>query len=171
MTVKCPKCQAEILDDSLLCSKCGTPIHDSDEASAPITETLQTAAHELILGKVLDGKYKITDELGRGGMVHLGILFRDALQGKKERMPQLMTPEFETYCRRDPFWSLQLTEVFASLSEKERALDWLDNAVSRGFLNYPFINEYDPFLEKIRGEERFKKLMERVKYEWEHFEE
>jgi hypothetical protein len=30
--------------------------------------------------------------------------------------------------------------------------------------------EHDPFLEKIRAEERFKKLMERVKHEWEHFE-
>jgi hypothetical protein len=29
--------------------------------------------------------------------------------------------------------------------------------------------ELDPFLANIRGEERFKKLMERVKYEWEHF--
>jgi hypothetical protein len=27
-----------------------------------------------------------------------------------------------------------------------------------------------PFLVNIRGEERFKKLMQRVKYEWEHFE-
>jgi len=28
----------------------------------------------------------------------------------------------------------------------------------------------DLHLENIRSEERFKKLMERVKYEWEHFE-
>jgi hypothetical protein len=28
----------------------------------------------------------------------------------------------------------------------------------------------DPFLANIRDEPRFKKLMERVKYEWEHFE-
>ena len=28
----------------------------------------------------------------------------------------------------------------------------------------------DPFLENIRGEPRFKKLMERVKREWENFE-
>jgi hypothetical protein len=33
------------------------------------------------------------------------------------------------------------------------------------------MNEYDPFFGSIRGEERFKKLMERAKYEWEHFEE
>ena len=28
----------------------------------------------------------------------------------------------------------------------------------------------DPFLASIRNEPRFRKLMERVKYEWEHFE-
>ena len=39
-----------------------------------------------------------------------------------------------------------------------------------GFINYPFLNEYDPFLENIRREERFKKLMKRVKHEWENFE-
>jgi hypothetical protein len=30
--------------------------------------------------------------------------------------------------------------------------------------------EHDPFFVNIRGEERFKKLMQRVKYEWEHFD-
>jgi len=50
-------------------------------------------------------------------------------------------------------------------------LDWLDNAVNRGFINYPYLNEYDPYLASIRGEARFKKLMERVKSEWERFEE
>jgi len=38
------------------------------------------------------------------------------------------------------------------------------------FCRYAFLNNYDPFLVKLRGEERFKKLMDRVKYEWEHFE-
>jgi hypothetical protein len=39
------------------------------------------------------------------------------------------------------------------------------------FYRYAFRNNCDPFLANIRGEERFKKLMERVKYEWEHFED
>jgi len=64
-----------------------------------------------------------------------------------------------------------LAGFFALLDEKKEALDWLENAVDRGIKNYPFINRLDPFLANIRGEERFKKLMERVKYEWEHFEE
>ena len=56
------------------------------------------------------------------------------------------------------------------LDAKDEALNWLEHAINIGFINYPFLNEYDPFLENIRGEKRFKKLMERVKYEWEHFE-
>ncbi|MCX6832322.1 MAG: hypothetical protein NT028_09355 [candidate division Zixibacteria bacterium] len=45
----------------------------------------------------------------------------------------------------------------------------MENAVNKGFINYPFM-EKDTFLNSIRGEEQFKKLMERVKYEWEHFD-
>ncbi len=52
----------------------------------------------------------------------------------------------------------------------EEAFKWLNHAVSKGFVNYPILNEKDPFLENIRGEPRFKKLMEKVKYEWENFE-
>jgi disulfide oxidoreductase YuzD len=82
-----------------------------------------------------------------------------------------MNPDFKRTCQRDCYWSYNVADAFALLNEKKEALDWLENAVNRGFINYPFINEYDSFLENIRGEERFKKLMERVKHEWEHFEE
>jgi non-specific serine/threonine protein kinase len=82
-----------------------------------------------------------------------------------------MTPDFRKTCQRDGEWSYYVADAFALLDEKKEALDWLENAVNRGFINYPFINNYDFFLDNIRGEERFNKLMERVKYEWEHFEE
>jgi hypothetical protein len=59
---------------------------------------------------------------------------------------------------------------YALIDEKEKALDWLENAVDRGFIAYSFLISHDPFLKNIRGEERFEKLMERVKYEWEIFE-
>ena len=59
---------------------------------------------------------------------------------------------------------------FAMLNAKEEALDWLKHAIDIGFIPYPFFSRIDPFLNNIRGEERFKKLMKRVKKEWENFE-
>jgi hypothetical protein len=82
-----------------------------------------------------------------------------------------MTSDFRTTCQRDGEWSWVVAEAFALLDERKESVDWLENAVNQGIINYPFLNTYDPFLKNIRGDERFKKLMERVKYEWEHFEE
>ena len=82
----------------------------------------------------------------------------------------LKDPKMEAWAHPDLMASFFISESFALNDLKNEALDWLENAINRGFSNYPFLNEYDPLLENIRGEERFKKLMERVKYEWENFE-
>jgi len=100
-----------------------------------------------------------------------GLLLKYGLQKDRENAFQIMTPDFRKTCQRDCEWSYYVAGAFALLDEKKEALDWLENAVNRGFINYPFISKHDFFLDNIRGEERFKKLMERVKYEWEHFKE
>jgi hypothetical protein len=92
------------------------------------------------------------------------------LQGKKKEALQSMSADLHITARRDGWWSWNMAEAYALINEKDKAFDWLENAVNRGFINYPFLNEYDPFLQNIWGEERFKKLMKRVKYQWEHFE-
>jgi len=100
----------------------------------------------------------------------LGLFFKYALQGKKLEALQFVTPELQITARRDMQYSWSVSTGYALLDEKEKALDWLENAMNRGFINYPFLSEYDPFLENIRGEEQFKQLMKKVKYKWEHFE-
>jgi TolB-like protein len=65
---------------------------------------------------------------------------------------------------------LILAQSFSLLNEKDRALIWLEKATKKGFINYPFLSAYDHTLENIREEERFKKLMKKVKKEWEDFE-
>ncbi len=99
------------------------------------------------------------------------LLLKFAAQGDREKLAQSLRPEFLYAVKRDPQYSSFMADIYALLGDKEKALDWLDNAVSRGFINYPYLNEYDPYLADIRGEPRFKKLMEQVKDEWEHFEE
>jgi len=91
-------------------------------------------------------------------------------KGQKEDALKSMTAELAEASKWDDLWSLLMAECYAFLNESEQALFWLENTINYGIINYPFLNEYDPFLENIRGEERFKKLMERVKTEWENFE-
>ena len=102
--------------------------------------------------------------------VQVDRFLRLALQGKKEKVPELMSPEFVATTRRDVLYSLWVAEFYAMLDERGQALEWLENAVNRGFINYPYLSEYDPFLAKLRSDPRFQKLMVRVKGEWERFE-
>jgi non-specific serine/threonine protein kinase len=129
----------------------------------------------LAYNKAFDEAFPIIDNCAKAEPENvfskIGLLMKYGLLKDREKAFQLMTPDFQKTCQRDLEFSCNVAEAFALLDEKKEALDWLENAVNRGFINYPFINEYDTFLANIRGEERFKKLMERVKYESEHFEE
>jgi non-specific serine/threonine protein kinase len=99
----------------------------------------------------------------------LGLLLKYGLLKDKEKAFQVMTADFQKTCKRDPEWSHYVGVMLSLLDAKKEALEWLENALNQGLINYPALKN-DPFLANIRGEERFKKLMERVKYEWEHFE-
>ncbi len=54
--------------------------------------------------------------------------------------------------------------IYALLGEKDRALDWLTDAARGGFPCYSFF-ERDAFLESIRGEERFGRLIAELQAE------
>ena len=59
---------------------------------------------------------------------------------------------------------------FLVFTDEKQALDWLENAVNLGHINYPLFAEKDRFLANLRGDPAFEKLMQRVKREWEEFE-
>jgi hypothetical protein len=101
----------------------------------------------------------------------LGLSFKCALEGKRSETLAMLdsnTNLQNPWDFQSTYWK---TECLALIGEKERALDCLEQDVDLGMSNYPLMSELDPFLANIRGEARFKKLMDRVKYEWEHFEE
>jgi TolB-like protein len=96
--------------------------------------------------------------------------FVSAIYGKKAKALKYIIEEWTDEAWKDYWLPLTVAEGYALIGETEDALGWLNRAFEKGWINYPFLSEIDPFLENIRGEERFKKLMERVKYEWENFE-
>jgi len=94
---------------------------------------------------------------------------RYSLQGEKSKAKSLH-PDLEKWARKDSSYSYTIAQCFALVEDKESAFEWLETSINLGGINYPFLNEYDPLIENLRGEPRFKKLMERVKHEWENFE-
>ena len=72
----------------------------------------------------------------------------------------------------DAWFAIWTAESYALMGFKEESVEWIEKGVhcTLPFINYPFLSESDPLLENIRGEQKFKKLIEHVKYEWENFE-
>jgi TolB-like protein/Tfp pilus assembly protein PilF len=71
--LNCPNCQAEVAADSLYCSKCGTSLTPGKSETAPLrpvgpTKTLVTPLPALPEGTLIAGKFRILEEVGRGGM-------------------------------------------------------------------------------------------------------
>ena len=67
MAKKCPKCNAENPDTKQFCGDCGTQLTPSVSIS-DVTKTLETLVEKLTTGSTLAGRYRIIEELGKGGM-------------------------------------------------------------------------------------------------------
>jgi tetratricopeptide (TPR) repeat protein len=121
-----------------------------------------------------DSACSIIDQSARAtpnnAFTKLGLLLKCAIMNDKDEAFKEMTPEFRKTCSRDCTFSHHLAGIFSLLEEKDEALSWLDNAFDRGFINWPLIAGKDLWLKNVSDEKRFKKLMDRVRNEWENFE-
>jgi non-specific serine/threonine protein kinase len=122
-----------------------------------------------------DEAIEMADQINRDVRIPLVLkeltrFFKFALCGEKESALTALSEGTKLYSWKDPDLSGLMPGYYSLIDEKEEALKYLNHAINRGFINYPFFSKIDPFLENIRSEERFKKLMERVKHEWENFE-
>ena len=63
-----------------------------------------------------------------------------------------------------------LADGYAAAGLVDEALMWLQCAVDRGFINYPFLAQHDPFLHSLRHDPRFAAILAGVRERWEQFE-
>ena len=128
----------------------------------------------LIYNRRQEEAFGLIDQLAGGQSPHvlgrLGLFWKFALQGKKPEALAEVTPELRAVAGRDITFSWLTATGFAILGDKDQALDWLETAVRLGFINYPYLARIDPFLEPLRGDPRFVRLIDKVRRAWEKFE-
>jgi hypothetical protein len=86
-------------------------------------------------------------------------MFLRALAGDRDGTFAAVTPDLVEAARVDWQYSWEVASGYALVGASDQALDWLGNAVTRGFINYRFLSRHDPLLANLRGDERFQALM------------
>jgi len=100
----------------------------------------------------------------------LGGFYGHALRGDKDAALMSVSEELKSAARVDLNYAWLMAQAYALIGEVQLALEWLNIAVERGFINFPLLHHLDPFLEKVRREPDFAQLMQSTRDRWEAFE-
>ena len=107
-------------------------------------ETIEQALNEGSDARLLQVKFALLAAMGR---------HKEALETALE--------QDKLAVRKSPFKCMDIASAYLALKEPDKALDWLEEAVNRGFTNYKSFAH--PSLDLVRETERFQTLERRVK--------
>jgi TolB-like protein len=113
---------------------------------------------------------KIQKENGGSFIAKACSLFGSALRGNVDTTDIEENPGILEWARGDAEWAQFFSDAFALGGRYDLAISWLELANAKGFINYPFLAYYNPFLLDLRTQERFKSLMRKIEIEWREFE-
>ncbi|MFC2121306.1 hypothetical protein ACFLTI_06910 [Bacteroidota bacterium] len=133
-----------------------------------------THAFLLAYSGQLDDVYIIIDQMindfPKSPYTQLGLFFKYAIQGNKTEALNSATKELKLAMRDNNYYPMRIAECYALIGEKDIAIDWVENATQWDLRHFHYLNEHTPFLDSIRDEPGYKKLMKKVKKEWEAFD-
>jgi len=99
-------------------------------------------------------------------MAQLAHAILSAVCGKHEATRDAITSELRAAAKNSELLSREITHSLALAGETDEALDWLENTVQIGNVNYPFWAQHNEWIDSIRGHSRFDKIMREVEREW-----
>jgi TolB-like protein/Flp pilus assembly protein TadD len=99
----------------------------------------------------------------------LALFLAHALAANAREAHAVMTEEIAAVATATDVFPRFIAQGYALAGMPEQALHWLAIAVDRGFINYPFLADHDPFFESLRSQPRFQQLMTTVRDRWERF--
>jgi eukaryotic-like serine/threonine-protein kinase len=99
----------------------------------------------------------------------IALFLSRALQQDAAGAVEAVTPLLEKAAHWTEYLGLFLADGYALLNQPDKALYWLRSAIERGFINYPYLAEIDPFLESLRANEDCATLLEQVRQRWQAF--
>jgi non-specific serine/threonine protein kinase len=100
----------------------------------------------------------------------LTAFFAYAYAGDRAKAVAMLTPAIDAAANSNDMFPRFLAQGYALAGMPDPAIDWLAIAVDRGFINYPFLSQHDPFLKRLRHDGRFNLLLAEVRKRWEAFE-
>jgi non-specific serine/threonine protein kinase len=100
----------------------------------------------------------------------LSLFLANAAMGRPNDAQAELTLQIESTARATEVFPRFLAQGFALAGVHESAIKWLQVAIDRGFVNYPFLALHDPSFEALRADTAFKELLETARRRWELFE-
>ena len=92
-----------------------------------------------------------------------------ALEGRRDEALTCVGEQLLTCARNVEYWSWLLAECYGVLGEQPVALEWLENAVRRGFVHYPYLSRSRTF-DSLRDNPQFADLLGRVHTTWQELQ-
>ncbi len=99
-------------------------------------------------------------------MAHLGDAILHGFRGKQKATRDAISGELRAAATNSELFSREITHSLALAGEADEALDWLENTVRIGNINYPFWARHNEWVDSIRSSPRFDAIMRDVEREW-----
>lgn len=100
----------------------------------------------------------------------LSLLLKVSVEKKAHLIDTLLTGDMKKWAERDFQYSHTIAMIYSFAGMKEEALSWLQRAVQRNFINYPFLSRHCPSFDLLEGDPRHTALLQTVKSAWENFD-